>query len=440
MELTDAEAAFSPTRLLAGEISRRALLAVIGAASLLRLVAVFAIHWEPAFDDAWYFRTARELAEGRGYLDDAHHATAYFPVGYPATLAALSWFTGSSLLAGQLLNVVFAAGTLWCIYLLVRTVGGGSKLAVAAAALFGFLPSQIISCCVTMSEITFTFALTLGVLLALQPVALRRPVWWLLVGLVFGWATLIRSQVFLLPLLIVPIVVHLKREPGRSFFRRSASRLVWVAAGMVVVVGPWTYRNYRVFDAFVLVSTNGGDNLYIGNNPTSSGRYQEPGRIYPQGQAALQLPELERDHLGRELARAYIKAHPVETLLRVPSKLWYMYRSDLGVTNWVWEYNTSGPTALYYLSQGLTQGAYTCVIGLGSLWLLLSLRRSPKNVGVDTRLLQVLSLTCVAYFSGVTAVFFGDARYHQPLLPVFAIGAAHFLASVRWPTRQRLLP
>jgi len=418
---------------LTAEISRPSLLVLFAIAALVRLVAVFSIPWRPAFDDAWYFRTAREIGEGKGYLDDLQRVTAYFPVGYPATLAALTHVTGPSLLAAQLLNVVFALGTLLCIYLTVRTLGGGSKLAATATALFGFLPNQIVSCCVTMSEITFTFAVTLGTLLAVHPRALRHPAWWLLVGVVFGWATLIRPQALLLPLMFVPIVAYF-RLGWKGFGRRVATGLVLVSLGMGVVVGPWTHRNYRVFNTFVLVSTNGGENLFIGNNAFAIGKYRAPAEIFPQGKAVRELPELERDQLGRKLAHEYIKAHPLQALARAPKKLWYMYRSDLGVTNWIWAHNGVDRSALYYLGQSITELGYLVVLGSGMLWLL-GYRRTAMDFGA--KLIHGITLASVLYFSAITLVFFGDARFHQPLMPGLAICAAYLFASLRWPAASR---
>jgi hypothetical protein len=43
------------------------------------------------------------------------------------------------------------------------------------------------------------------------------------------------------------------------------------------VVAPWSIRNYRVFDAFVPISTNGGGVFYLANNPLATGHYTDIG-------------------------------------------------------------------------------------------------------------------------------------------------------------------
>jgi 4-amino-4-deoxy-L-arabinose transferase-like glycosyltransferase len=400
-------------------------LAVFGVAALLRLAAVLLISWQPAFDDAWYFRTARELAAGSGYLDDEGRVTAYFPVGYPLTLSLFLRVFGSSFLAAQLANIVLSMATMACVYLIAREVGAGKRFALAAAALLGFLPNQVVSCCVTMSEITFTFALTLGVLLALKAEQ-RSARWFALVGVAFGWATLIRPQALFVPLLLVPLfayVRHKRAVPWRTLALRSA----FVLAGLAISVGPWTYRNYRVFGELVLVSTNGGENLLIGNNPTASGRYTASVEVFPKDIDVRKLPELERDKLGRKLAKEYLREQPTQALMRAPKKLWYLFRSDLGVTNWIWDAQGSSKTLFYYLCQGATQLGYLLVLGAGFVGWLLAWRKPPAGVGY--RLMLAAGACITAYFSAITLVFFGDARFHQPFMPFLALAAAYTLAA-----------
>jgi hypothetical protein len=432
-EPTGLEPAPQRRSLLAGALGPVKLGSIFGIAALARLLAVVSIPWQPSFDDAWYFRTARELAAGRGYLDDDGKATAYFPAGYSLTLGALLRVLGSSFVAAQLVNVAFSMATMYCVYRIALRVGAEQKLAGVAAAFFGFLPNQIVSCCVTMSEITFTFALTLAVLLALQPIWERKLAWALLVGAVFGWATLIRPQAVLLPVLLVPLISYLGRREHGGWAQMSA-RVALVMLGLIATVGPWTYRNYRVFDTFVLVSTNGGENLLIGNNPKAVGRYSAPVDVFPREVDVWKLPELERDRLGRRLAHDYLRANPVQALLRLPKKLWYMYRSDLGVTNWIWDLHGPRRTLAYYLAQGLTQLGYLVVLGFGFSWLALGLSRPPQEVG--PRLLLGVVACIVIYFSAITLVFFGDSRFHQPLMPFLVLAAAHGFAKLRWTSRS----
>jgi hypothetical protein len=75
---------------------------------------------------------------------------------------------------------------------------------------------------------------------------------------------------------------------------------------MLIVVGPWTVRNYRVFDRFVLISTNGGFGLYGANNPAATGGYLEH---WPDD--LMQMPELDADREARKRASLWIVSNPL---------------------------------------------------------------------------------------------------------------------------------
>ena len=113
-------------------------------------------------------------------------------------------------------------------------------------------------------------------------------------------------------------------------------------AGVVafVVLSPWTIRNYRVHDAFVLVRTGIGTNLWLGNNPEAtgtdwflvedgegdvrrvSGRYAMPPELYDY-LATLSEVEQER-HLTR-VALGWIRDHPREAAALWLLKFYYFW-------------------------------------------------------------------------------------------------------------------
>jgi hypothetical protein len=52
---------------------------------------------------------------------------------------------------------------------------------------------------------------------------------------------------------------------------RRLAIAVAVAAGTILVVAPWTIRNLRVYDRFVLVASEGGVTFWTGNHPLARG-------------------------------------------------------------------------------------------------------------------------------------------------------------------------
>jgi hypothetical protein len=90
---------------------------------------------------------------------------------------------------------------------------------------------------------------------------------WFLLGLALSTAVLFRQVL----LLLVP--VFLGWVAWRMIANRSASpvqaagRVAVSLAVLAVCILPWTIRNYRVFDTFVLLNTNAGFAFYWANHP-----------------------------------------------------------------------------------------------------------------------------------------------------------------------------
>jgi 4-amino-4-deoxy-L-arabinose transferase-like glycosyltransferase len=397
--------------------------------ALLRLGVVLLVPWQPYVDDSWYLDKAIHLAHGQGYYDMGH-ITAYFPVGYPALLAGVFQIFGATQKVAQGVNVVLSVATIVLVYRIALQLAG-RRTAILAALLIGYLPNQIGACVVSMSEIPCVFFVTLGILLALRRSSGAGLPTAALSGLSFGAATLIRPpSLFIGFFALVLIGVFKDRQPLLS--RPLVARLLVFGVGLAAVLSPWAYRNHRVFGRFILVSTNGGDNLLIGNNPKANGGPLFFGIVYPPEYAAEKLAEADRDLLGARLGKEYILSHPLRTVALAPRKLWQMYRSDLGVTNWLWEQNHRKGTVPYYLCQALTEGIYLFVLMMGFAGMVYAGRRGSR----DLRFLALFGFVLTAYLSAICVVFFGDSRFHQPLMPFFAILAAAALL----PRLDRFLP
>jgi 4-amino-4-deoxy-L-arabinose transferase-like glycosyltransferase len=77
-------------------------------------------------------------------------------------------------------------------------------------------------------------------------------------GVLWGLAILTRETALYF---IVVVAAWLAWKRGAGGRRRAAA----FAVCALITVAPWTYRNWRVFDAFIPVSTAGGQNLFQGN-------------------------------------------------------------------------------------------------------------------------------------------------------------------------------
>ena len=92
-----------------------------------------------------------------------------------------------------------------------------------------------------------------------------------------GLAALARPNALLLaPMLLVWLLWSLRER--LSFARRLALAAA-LSAGVALLVLPATARNYAVGGDLTLITSSGGSNFFVGNNPEANGSYRIPRRF-----------------------------------------------------------------------------------------------------------------------------------------------------------------
>jgi 4-amino-4-deoxy-L-arabinose transferase-like glycosyltransferase len=423
-----------PTPLTRGDRLRAALdspnvqlAIVLTVALLVRLTWALATRWHPLFDDDAYRYdfTARALADGLGYVHLDGYPTAFWPPGYSLLVAALYVVFGQHILAAQMLNVVLGTATVGLVYLLGRRLAGHTT-ALVAAAIVACWPSLIFFTGVTLSEIVFTFFALLGVWLVTSRMAQGRHLALLLAsGFVFGFAALIRGQALLLPLVVAPYwLCSGVRWPaiGRS--------LALVAIGMAAIVLPWTIRNAIQLDSPVLISTNAGVDFWIGHHHNASGDFGTTGGdtlVFSHPELDPVAREVRNNSDGFRKGLRFAATHPTQELLLPFKKLFWLYYNDEEGLKWNESHSAQRflPAAVRQIFYAVSNVYYFTVLAL----VVLGFRRwfSVREPG------RVLLISLVAYWTLVHLVFFGDTRFHTPIMPVVAL-----LAALAWFPTGRL--
>lgn len=248
-------------------------IAIAGLAGRLAFARAVAGDLAVGGDAQLYRLMARYLAAGRGYIRPfatpgatADVPTAEFPPLFPALLSLLHR-AGLTTLAEQRASLaVLGAVTVLLVGLLGRTVAGPA-VGLTAAALAAVHPMLFQLETALAAEALYAPLVTLVLLVAAH--LARRPErglrWWALLGAAVGLAALTRAEALALaPLLAVPLV-GVRRYPAREWLPRLAT----VAAGVALVVAPWTVRNLVVLDELVPLSSNTGTLLAGANCDTT---------------------------------------------------------------------------------------------------------------------------------------------------------------------------
>ena len=396
-------------------------------AFLLRLSWIAYVRPDPTdgrFDDtAWYRGAAHFFSQGEGYLNPyAGTPTAAWPPGYPAFLGTVFRIFGEGVWQTASANLVLALLTVVVVYA-IGLILFDQRTALVAAGAMALWPGQIFFTSLTLSEPLFTFLFALATLLLL---AVPRVSGWrggliIAFGIVTGLAVFTRGQaVLLLPLAVVAWGMA-------GFRRRSAVACGALAAAVVLIMlVPWAARNQREIGTPVLLSTNFGPNLWIGNHHGSTGRMNIPEVEPPQAsRAGLTQGEYEvkTSNLALRIGLRYMLTHPTRELELAGIKVRGLYEADSTGLDWNAAYQPD-----FYASQSLEEGLRSIANGywfalliLSAAGLIASRARLTGVVGV----LPLLVLTWTAFH----LLFFGDSRFHYPIVFAFALlGACGFIA------------
>jgi hypothetical protein len=383
----------------------------------LRLAWAYLVPVMPLSDGAIYDEFARSLASGRGYAYADGTLTAYWPVGTSAVYALLYRVFGHDYGAIVALNIALGAGLIALTHAFA-TRRFGASVGRAAAWLVACWPLLIQFTTVLASELLFAFLVLAAVFVEgtrSMPLAWRAAAW----GALVCAATYVRPTA--LPLLLVlPVLQGL--SAGR--WREPLLSMAIAALTAAALFAPWVARNHDVFGRFVLVSTNFGPNLWMGNNPRTTGAYMALDRAMTN--------EAGQDAQYRQRALEFIAAHPARYAELSLKRLVATHdRESIGVA-----WNEAGLVA------GFGARVLTPLKALSSAWWWAMLVAGVAGMVAAVRMGAVGRLDALVIvpliFVAVPMLTVSQDRYHVPLNPWLAMFGA--LALVELRSRLGALP
>ena len=386
---------------------------------VVRCVLAWLVAIELVNDPAAYHQYAIWLSEGKGYLDiPTGEPTAYWPIGYPAFLGGIYYLFGIEPLSGELANSLLSALVLWLAYDVARLLfneltGRYLVLLLALYPAHWFFSLHLASEMLSMSLVLLTVTLTLrrGVMLTV------------LSGLTAGLAFLVKPQTVAIAGIVW--LFAMGKEAGQ--YRSAAYWGKWLGmyCVLIIVATPWAIRNYQVFDHFVPVSTNGGINLYLGNNPEADGSYHETPEMH---ELIAIRDEIARDKEAKARLQQYLSENHEEALARIPAKLYALYGADFETSY------TDGKVTVSKLLKEICNAYYYVLLLLSALGILALITKQGVSVLVNG---QLVPLICALWFTFVYMLFFGTSRFHFLMIPMLTMYGAWLLAHWQLKTTDR---
>ncbi len=412
----------------------------------VRGAAVLVLGVQDLFTASESGQIAANLIAGKGFTFDfyglrpAQPLIAFLPPLFPLLIATCQRLFGDTALALGLLQALLASLTAVMLYVIGSRLSGSELTGLLAAAMGALYPVFVL---MTTSPASYTVDAFVLALVLVSLVLLRDDMTVASAanaGLAFGVALLARPMlVVVAPLAIAWLWLAAPRLRGR--LPRVAAVLMGCA---LLVMLPWTIRNYAPEHEPVFVATNGGFNFWQGNNSFTTGSGLEVrsadvdaflGRPHDPDAPAVfaslapyplpreiqaQVSAIDETRLDRMLygaGLAFVRDNPGRWLQLALVKLqaFWGFRANIGVA-----YRAAWTPYYKLLYVGVL------CLALPGIWL--SLRRWRSYA-----LLYLL----FAYYTGFYVIFQVLTRYRWEIEPYLLIFAAVTVEYVALAVRER---
>lgn len=386
----------------------------------------------PTMDALYHVEWARAAARGEPFQPGPFFRAPL----YPWFLAGIFRFFGEGLLVPRLVQALLGSATTYLVYSLGRRLFD-ARVAAAAALLAATNWVLIYFDGELLIETLAVPLYLLGLRTALELGTRPLPRTALAAGAAFGLSALVRPNILaLMPFLALWVLWMHRARPRQAVLAGAA-----LAAGTLLPILPVSAYNTFVAGDAVLISTQGGVNFWIGNNPLSDGSTAivpgtRPGwwEGYHDAIAQAERSEgrtLAPSEVSRHYARrawSWILSSPGESL---PHQLWklrlFLSHAELGNNADERFFAHHFDPLLRVLPTG-----FALLAPLGLVGLLLSFRRrGPERLP--------LALYLVVYSASVIA-FFVCSRFRVPVLPALAVYAGSTLVLAYDLLRARRVP
>ena len=397
---------------------------IVLTATALRVAWVLYAAREPRgfHDPTLYGVFAARIADGHGYTFANGEATTYYPVGYVGALGAVVRLVGLTpipeniSMTAAVFNLVLGVGTVVLTFEVGRRLFD-NRTGLIAAAVVALWPNLIFHTAVILTETLFIFLVMAAVLvLVALPESTKRIGWRRLAvfGVILALSALVRPiSLMLLPVLLVVLLV------AGAGWRLAIGSVGIAMLAVVLVLTPWTIRNVRETDSFVVISTNLGDNLCMSRHAGATGAFQSGSACIVRAKG-LKRPEYEVEVNNTNIRRAvrFVKSHPLSEAKLVFLRGYHTVENDHDglLASESYGANPFIPSVGRRVLEIVANAYFFITLVLGLLAVPVFLARH--------RPWRLFFLLAAAALAVQPLIFFGDPRFHVPVLPFVAVLAA----------------
>jgi len=375
---------------------------------ILRIFWIILTPLEPAGDPVKFIELGNGILNG-GTFGDGY---TFLPPGYPIIISIIFGIFGEKLIYLKIMNVILSIGISIMIYKLANILFS-STIGIFAFIVSLILPSQIEYTGWYNTEIPFTFFMLVSFYLVVKkPQELKTCI---IIGVLLGISSLIRPTTLLFPFLYGIIIWQTTGE-----FILTLKKTVLIMVVSLIVISPWTYRNYKILNQVVPISTNGGWVFWTGNNPVGDGGFTTfPRDVYPFTDKSLNMAQLEKA-LYVEGFRTII-ANPGEKIKKgINSMKYFWLRDDVASKHCLSKRHDNAILVLTFL---IIDNTFYFIVLAGFIFYIL--KRMKEKLFIPS-----FGHWIILYFMAIHFLMFSIPRYRFPIMPFVIIYSSVFLISL----------
>ncbi|MBC8490283.1 MAG: hypothetical protein H8D45_30070, partial [Bacteroidetes bacterium] len=251
------------------------------------------------------------------------------------------------------------------------------------------------------------------------------------IGIVWGYAILIRSS-FALSAILIPVFLFIYRRQLFEGFKRKRLRRVFqyslfFIVGLILAIAPWLGRNKITMDTFT-IATQGGFTFWSGSNPDATGTWYH--KIEETNPLFDIDNEVKRDREFYKLGLEYGANNPHKFLITGIKKLGYLFSSERMIVLYFTKgddkvktstevYRSVNPAILLLINV-----PYFMIMMLGAWGLLMFKKKTFFLYGfILTWMLTIF-------------MFVAIPRYHYVLIPFFVLGTVNLIRECKHIFRE----
>lgn len=377
-------------------------------------------------DEIAYSQLAYKLLKGL-----PQYTEIFRPPLYPAFLALCFRLLGDTRFLIGIAQSLLDTANIALLFAITQRLFHKTRVSILATLFYALYPEAIELTRSFFSEILFLFLSGCGIYLLLGFRETKSFFTLLLAGTCLGLAALTRELLGYFILFLMPLWFWLVTSPQ---YKLAIMRSVFFLAGVLIILTPWTIRNWQIENRFVLISTSGEYNLVKDNLAARVAMLDANPALRQKPKGNLKIPRTDGEAL--KLIAEQPPAARADYATRVA-----LYIIGLDPLHWL-TLKTSDAAAFFNLNSRLTpfaqQDNFPVIarrglrVFAGGYVIALLVLAAVGLIFSRANAAKLLVLLYLAYSFGIFILTHFQIRYRIPLVALLIPYSA--FALVEWKT------